>query len=120
MCQLFRDRCRDARRRHGALGAIGVSAVAFVDLATNAFLERVLSNRADLVSSSLPTPPRPASARPWPGETLMLDLRLAIRRLVHEPGFTAIVVITLRARHRRHDDDLQRHRRRAAAAAAAP
>jgi putative ABC transport system permease protein len=95
MCQLFRDRCRDARRRHGALGAIGVSAVAFVDLVTNAFLERVLSNRADLVSSSLPTPPRPASARPWPGETLMLDLRLAIRRLVHEPGFTAIVVITL-------------------------
>ena len=95
MCQLFRDRCRDGSRRDGAIGIIGVCAAAFIDLVTNAVLERAISDRGDLVSSVGPLAPVPAPSRPWPGDMLMRDLRIAVRRLVREPAFTAIVVITL-------------------------
>ena len=85
MLQAFRDRCRDGAGRQSPLGTVGVCARGFVDLVTNAALERVMPEPGG------PPPPR----RQSPLDALMSDVRIGLRRLVREPGFTAIVVITL-------------------------
>jgi putative ABC transport system permease protein len=86
---------RDARRR-GAAVAIGFVLRAAADLAAAACRYRVRQIGLAVEDLSGFGPPQlPSRARRTAMDTLVSDLRYAIRQLIRRPGFTAIAVFSL-------------------------
>jgi hypothetical protein len=95
MVQAFRDRCRAAHKTHGLGGLLRVGAAGLLDAAANGVLERT-SGTADLSAARAVGPavahaPRVSHA----SDAFLREMRLAARRLIREPTFTIVVVLTL-------------------------
>jgi len=88
----FRARIGDARRRSGRFFALATTVRALADLVVNGLAERFVRDRG------LDRQPVEASAtatRRGLTDWLFQDLKIATRRLRREPGFAAMVVLTL-------------------------
>jgi len=92
MLQLFRDRCREARRVRGVVALVGGWVAATLDLIATAAIERAAAGRAVREPSPSATT---FAQRVRLGDAVTHDLRVAARGLVRQPVFTAVVVATL-------------------------
>ncbi len=87
---LYLERQRQARRR-GRAAAARYSLLAFVDLLGSAARTRFRRREAPAHLARLNDSPLSS----WTPEMLLRDLNFGIRTLLHRPGFTAVVLITL-------------------------
>jgi predicted permease len=94
MMEVFRDQHRYARAQDGISGVMRLWLRTGLDLLTSAVPERLAALRSAFRTS----PPRHQPTRTGKGvmmETLLQDVRYAVRTMVRYPGFTAVVTLTL-------------------------
>src|SRR5262245_11355563 len=92
MAEMFRDLQRDARKRSGRAGLLGLWVRSLVDVARNAPPERVagLGSRATHARGT-----RAPGKGDGAMEMIARDFRHALRAVRQRPGFSALVVATL-------------------------
>jgi predicted permease len=96
MRQLFTDRLRSERARTGIAGAAALWAGILFDLVPSAVAERAASARDWLTRPSALHPRRAERSSGDPMlDTLLYDLRYAIRSLGRTPTFTAVAIIVV-------------------------
>ena len=93
MAEMFRDLHRETRARRGATGLLTLWARTLLDVARNAPAERMaaLGQRSRRAGRDRPRP----SGGDGIMETLVQDLRYALRAVRQRPGFAAVTVLTL-------------------------
>ena len=96
MTLMFRDRCRAAHARGGAVALLACAAAGLFDLLSTAFREHVHVGRAALRRAAEARRRRRQMRRRgdsmW--QTIRHDLRYALRSARRQPGFSAVVVLT--------------------------
>jgi putative ABC transport system permease protein len=92
MAETFRDQCRAARTGKGPLGLWSLWLHTLLDLLKNAPGERLAAFAEDRPGRRSPTPKPKGDPLV---ETVIRDLKFAVRSLRQRPGFSLVVVLTL-------------------------